>query len=222
MVIVVAIILSLAHEIFKGKQQENAEIDKMTQILRSVKIEASGVEAEKAFNERVTEMYMIDMDGTVIPDSKEAAFNADMKVEMAKSLDKRHYPVYEVNVDGQIKYILALYGSGLWGPIWGYAAVEADGNTIYGVDFSHASETPGLGAEISLPFFSDEFVGKQIFKDQQFKSVAVVKPGKGPQNQDYVDGVSGGTITSNGVDRMLLHSLEGYSKFLVKLQNKTL
>ena len=86
-------------------------------------------------------------------------------------------------------------------------------NTIYGAD-SHQGETPGLGAEISKPAFSNEFKGKKIFMSGEFKSVAVVKPGKSVAGQDYVDGISGGTITSKGVDEMLFNSLSGYVKFL--------
>ena len=96
----------------------------------------------------------------------------------------------------------------------GYISVDSDKNTIYGADFSHQGETPGLGAEISKPAFSNEFKGKKIFMSGEFKSVAVVKPGKSVAGQDYVDGISGGTITSKGVDEMLFNSLSGYVKFL--------
>ena len=87
-------------------------------------------------------------------------------------------------------------------------------NTIFGADFSHQGETPGLGAEIAKPEFSSEFKGKKLFVGGTFKSVAVVKPGKSVADQDYVDGISGGTITSQGVDRMISGSLGGYVKFL--------
>ena len=107
-----------------------------------------------------------------------------------------------------------MYGAGLWGPIWGYFSLNDDRNTVFGADFSHAGETPGLGAEIVTPAFSRQFIGKKIFADRTFKSVAVVKPGKSAQGQDYVDGISGGTITSQGVDRMLFSSLSGYLKLL--------
>lgn len=219
LVVLVAVILSITHEILKDKQQQNANIDKMEQILRSVKIEVPKNEVEQKFKDVVTNMYMIDTEGNIIPNSKDVVFEAEMKVEMSKPFDKRQYPVYEVEIDGAKKYILALYGKGLWGPIWGYIAVNADGNSIYGIDISHASETPGLGAEIALSWFADRFIGKELFKNGQFKSVAVVKHGKVPIGQDYVDGISGGTITSHGVDHMLLQTLEGYSKFLTELQD---
>ncbi len=61
---------------------------------------------------------------------------------------EHQYPVFVANVDGQPKYIMALHGAGLWGPLWGYISVDSDKNTIYGVNFSHQGETPGLGAGI--------------------------------------------------------------------------
>ena len=109
---------------------------------------------------------------------------------------------------------MAMNGAGLWGPLWGYISVDSDKNTVFGTDFSHAGETPGLGAEITKTEFSSQFAGKQIFKNGEFKSIAVVKPGKSAAGQDYVDGISGGTITSQGVSNMLFDSLKGYEKFL--------
>lgn len=108
-------------------------------------------------------------------------------------------------------------GAGLWGAIWGYLAVEDDGSTIYGADFGHAGETPGLGAEIAQSAFGNQFVGKEIIKNGNFLSVAVVKPGQTDSRRDYVDGISGGTITSQGVDKMLLNSVGEYENFLMKL-----
>jgi Na+-transporting NADH:ubiquinone oxidoreductase subunit C len=107
-----------------------------------------------------------------------------------------------------------MYGAGLWGPIWGYLSVNEDGNTVFFFVFSHQGETPGLGAEIATTGFSSQFPGKQLFKDNIFKSIAIVKPGKTAQDQDYVDGISGGSITGIGVDHMIKHSMERYVEFL--------
>ncbi len=99
----------------------------------------------------------------------------------------------------------------------GYIAIDEDGSTVYGVDFSHAGETPGLGAEIVNPTFRKQFEGKELIKDGEFKSIAVVKAGQTIEGQDYVDGISGGTITSKGVHAMLLNSIGEYKNFLLKL-----
>jgi Na+-transporting NADH:ubiquinone oxidoreductase subunit C len=95
--------------------------------------------------------------------------------------------------------------------------VESNGSTIYGAEFGHQGETPGLGAEIVMLSFREQFIGKEVIKEGAFKSVAVVKPGQSVSNRDYVDGISGGTITSKGVDAMLLNSVGEYERFLMNL-----
>ena len=102
-----------------------------------------------------------------------------------------------------------------WGPIWGYVSFDADGSTIYGAFFDHQGETPGLGAEIAKPQFSDQFQGLSVEKDGVFTPVTVVKNGQKPDGAgDYVDGISGGTITSLGVASMLDDCLTPYKAFL--------
>lgn len=220
MVIIAALILSFTHELLKDKQQKNADIDKMSQILRAINVQTTAEDAEKVYSELITDMYMIDSEGNVIPNSESEAFNANMKAEMSKSEKNRHYPVYIAHWEGTDKYILGLSGAGLWGALWGYIAIESDGNTIYGIDLSHQSETPGLGAEVSHEWFSKEFEGKHLFKNGEFKSVAIVKHGSSVPDRDYVDGISGGTITSHAVSDMLFNTLDGYSKFLRKLNKQ--
>lgn len=217
MVIVVTLILSLTHQVLEKTQLKNEHIDKMSQILRSVRITTDNKNAEAKFGEVITEMYLINSKGEVIPNSHQDLFSISMKYELSKREDERTLPVYIAKIDGKTKYILSLYGTGLWGALWGYVSVDEDGNTIYGADFNHDSETPGLGAEISTTWFSDEFIGKQLFKDNVFKSIAIVKSGKVTSDKDYVDGISGGTITGKGVESMLYHSLDAYSKFLSNL-----
>jgi len=199
MVIVVALILSLAHESLKETQNKNVEIDKISQILRSIRIETTDKDALGKYEELISDVFLVDEQGNKIEGSKDVAFATDLKAEMYKPKDERQYPVFVASIDGDTKYIMALSGKGLWGDIWGYMSVNSDGNTIYGADFSHSGETPGLGAEIATAAFSDQFMGKHIFRDEEFKSIAVVKSGKLATDRDYVDGISGGTITGNGI-----------------------
>ena len=91
-----------------------------------------------------------------------------------------------------------------------------DKNTVYGVYFSHASETPGLGANIVAPKFRDQFVGKEVMKNGTFASIAVMKAGQMADEQDQVDAISGGTITSKGVESMLKNCIGNYITFLKK------
>ena len=108
-------------------------------------------------------------------------------------------------------------GKGLWGPIWGYVALNEDYNTIYGTVFANEKETPGLGAEISELWFQKEFAGKKLFNEAgDFVSIEVVKGGTSPDNPHGVDAVSGGTITSKGLQKMLLDSINPYVNYMKK------
>lgn len=209
MVILVAVLLAFTAQALHVYQKQNEDNDKRQQILRSINVSVSPNEAEAKYKELITDAFMVNAQGEKIDGD---AFAADAeKVEASGE-----YPVFVATVNGQKKYVLALQGKGLWGPIWGYLSVNDDKNTVFGADFSHSGETPGLGAEIATPDFSKRFKDKQIYKDGTFKSIAVVKKGKQPDiaGQDYVDGISGGTITSKGVNAMLLDCLKGYDKFL--------
>lgn len=207
MVIVVAVVLAFTSQALKGFQKENEDNDKRQQILRSINIDVKAIEAQAEYNKVIKDAFLVDENGKKVEGD---AFASDV----VKSFAAKKYPVFVADINGQTKYVMALNGAGLWGPLWGYIAVDEDKNTVYGADFSHASETPGLGAEITQKAFRQQFTGKKIFVGNEFKSIAVVKPGKSAVGQDYVDGISGGTITSQGVDEMLFNSLNGYVKFL--------
>ncbi|MDR1880835.1 MAG: NADH:ubiquinone reductase (Na(+)-transporting) subunit C [Tannerellaceae bacterium] len=207
MVVLVAVILAYTSEALRGYQKKNEDNDKRQQILRSINVKAAANEAEARYNELIKEAFLVNDKGEKVDGN---AFSIDI----VKAFDQHTYPVFIADVEGKTKYIMAMQGAGLWGPLWGYIAVDDDRNTIFGADFSHAGETPGLGAEIAGAAFSSRFPGKRLFYGNTFKSVAVVKPGKSVANQDYVDGISGSTITSKGVDKMIFDSLSGYVQFL--------
>jgi len=207
MVVLVAVILAFTAQVLHSYQKANEDNDKRQQILRSINVNVKANEAEAKYKELVKEAYLVNADGQKVDGD---AFEADV----VKAETKGEYPVFVATVDGQTKYVMALQGKGLWGPIWGYISVNDDKNTVFGADFGNESETPGLGAEISKPDFSNEFKEKQLYKNGEFKSIAVVKKGKSAEGQDYVDGISGGTITSTAVNNMLKSCLTGYDKFL--------
>lgn len=121
----------------------------------------------------------------------------------------------------QVFYIIPVRGKGLWGPIWGYIALEGDMNTVYGVSFGHKSETPGLGAEIETVKFQQQFNGKKIFdQDGDFVSIKAVKGGALPDNIHGVDAVSGATITSDGVTEMFRRTLSNYIPYFKKTKSQ--
>lgn len=208
LVIFVAAALAFTNQVLKDTQKKNEEIDTKIQILRCLNVVATANDVEARYDELVKETFLVNRDGSK---AEGDAFKEDVAKAFANGTA---LPVFVSEIEGQTKYIIALRGSGLWGPLWGYMALNDDKSTIFGTDFSHAGETPGLGAEISFPAFGDQFIGKEVFKNGEFKSVAIVKPGKTAEGQDYVDGISGGTITSQGVHNMLYDSLNKYVEFL--------
>jgi len=124
-------------------------------------------------------------------------------------------PVYRCKKDSIQYTILALYGKGLWGPIWGYISFYPNYSTVYGVYFDHKSETPGLGAEINTLKFQKQFNGKNIFIENKLVSIKLIK-GNVTNNNYEVNAISGGTITSKGLEKMLFDCLSGYYNYLIK------
>ncbi len=212
MVILVAALLSYLAISLKPYQTRNVEIEKKQNILASVNIASTAVDAEKVYAETIVSTYVVNSKGE-IQDGVEA-FGIDMKRERSKPVADRLLPVYEANLDGGVKYVLPLYGAGLWGPIWGYVALNDDMNTIYGATFDHQGETPGLGAEIKTVAFQEVFKGKTIFDAQgKLVSIIVAKAGENAPAEHRVDAISGGTITSKGLQQMLADDLAAYQEF---------
>lgn len=224
MVIVAAAILSSAAIVLKKPQQKNIEIEKKQNILTSVKkgLEANVVEdktvyVEREYSKYITSSYVVNSKGEKIEGD---AFTVDLNKEQALAVENRKLPVFECkDDDGTVKYVLPIRGKGLWGPIWGFIALEDDMNTIFGANFDHKGETPGLGAEINQTWFSNPFVGKKIFDEQGvLVSIKITKGGADPDDLHAVDAISGGTITSDGVTEMISDCLATYENFL---KNKT-
>lgn len=219
LVVVVGTALALTSISLKDRQKANADADKMRQILASVNITVPSQDIVTTYGETVSSTFVVNSKGEKVENSA-AAFDVNVASQSKAAASERLLPVYECTVDGAVKYVLPMYGAGLWGPIWGYVSVDADGSTIYGAYFDHEGETPGLGAEIAKPAFSDQFKGKHLFVNGNFEPVEVVKNGMKPTgNADYVDGISGGTITSKGVGAMIDNCLAPYSAFLNSLDN---
>lgn len=222
LVLVVGVVLSVVYQALRPQQLENIANDTKRQILASARIAPeNGESVAQLFDSHISERYIVNSKGEKI-DGNTDPFKVNVAMEVKKPAEERMLPVFECTTDNGLKYIVPVYGAGLWGPIWGYVAFDDNGDTIYGAYFAHQGETPGLGAEIEKPTFSGQFDGKNIFSDNgEFTSVAVVKTGKEPAGRAWVHAVSGGTITSQGVQKMLFDSLEPYSAFFCELKNNT-
>lgn len=221
LVLVVGVVLSVVYQALRPKQLENIANDTKRQILASARIiPTHGENIGDLFNKYITESFIVNSKGERI-DGNTNPFDVNVSLEVKKPYDKRLLPVFVCQTEVGYKYIVPVYGAGLWGPIWGYVAFDQNGDTIYGAYFAHQGETPGLGAEIEKPAFSDQFEGKNIFSDNgDFTSIAIVKTGKEPNDIAWVHAVSGGTITSQGVQKMLYESLYPYTAFFKELGSK--
>ena len=176
LVVVIAVVLTLVSTGLKPRRDRNKQAETYQQILRAA--------------------------GHDIDRSKAVAAFANLAEPLTE--DGQQYRV--ICADGSKGTAIRLDGKGLWGPIWGYAVVSEDGQTLKGVSFDHKSETPGLGAKITEQSFLKSFEGKKLYdKDGNFVSVRVLKPGTASEiaAENRVDAISGATLTSKGVDKML-------------------
>ena len=221
LVVLVGFVLAFVYQTLRPAQLENIANDTKKQILAAALIFPSDHESvSDIFSQHITESYCVNSDGDKI--SGVNAMEVNMQNEIKKPDNERVLPVFVCSTDKGLKYVVPVAGAGLWGPIWGYIAMDANGTDIYGAFFGHQGETPGLGAEIEKSAFSDQFQGKPIFgANGEFESVQVVKKGHEPADRAYVNGVSGGTITSQGVQKMLAESLRPYSAFFKCLDKES-
>ena len=214
MVILVAAVLASVSMALKPRQKRNFEIEKKKNILASVNIVSDATTAEKIYADKILNEYVVNVKGDQVDGD---AFNTDLKKERAKAADEMVLPIFEFKTEAGLKYVLPLRGSGLWGPVWGYVSLNDDMNTIFGANFDHEGETPGLGAEISTTAFEVQFVGKKLFDNSgKLLSILVAKVGEVAPEEHKVDGISGGTITSKGLQNMLLDDFTSYQEFLNK------
>lgn len=229
-VVVVATLLALAATALKPAQDRNVEIEKKQNILSSARINASRENVQKLYDQYITDSYTINSKGEKIKGID--PFTINLREELKKPKDQRNLPVFECTFGDSLLLVIPVYGKGLWGPIWGYVSLVRDKKTpsasdsfipykkIYGAIFDHKGETPGLGAEINQTFFQVPFRNKVIFDGSgRFRSIKVVKGGVDPSSLNEVDAISGGTITSKGVQAMLDTCLVSYQTYF-KSSNK--
>ena len=209
MVIIVAFLLAFVSSSLKSTQDKNVQLDTKKQILAALNIK-NVEDADAEYQKYVKGDMLMNVDGTLTENTGEFATNYEKE---AKEQQRLH--VFVCEVDGQTKYVVPVYGAGLWGAIWGYVALNEDKDTVYGTYFSHFSVFLVLGAEIATEHFQNECVEKKTLENGAI-TLGVVKNGKVEKPDYQVDGISGGTITSVGVDAMLKSCLNSYLRFLTK------
>lgn len=221
LVVLVGFVLALVYQMLRPAQLENIANDTKKQILAAALIyPTEGETVAEQFSQHITDSYCVNSDGEKIAGAQ--AIEINMQNEVKKPDNERQLPVFVCTTEKGTKYIVPVAGAGLWGPIWGYIAMDSNGKDIYGAYFGHQGETPGLGAEIEKAAFSSQFEGKPIFgANGDFESVLVVKKGQEPADRAYVNAVSGGTITSQGVQKMLAESLRPYTAYFKSLEQES-
>ena len=216
MVAVVGTMLAVASQGLKSRQDKNATDKKMISILSAINVEATRANAQEMYKK-----YVVDSKIIAGKDINAEAFDIDIKKEYRDkklAASDRNYPLYICEKEGLKYYVIPVIGKGLWGPIWGFVALESDYKTIYGATFDHKAETPGLGAEIKYTSYSDQYTGEVITDTTgTFQPIIVVKDGSGSGLNSKVDGITGGTITSKGVEEMTTRTLEVYANYFNSL-----
>lgn len=211
MVIIVAFLLAFVSSVLKPTQDANVELDKKSQILAALNIRNVEDVAAK-YAEVVKQDVIFGADATQGPKAETGGFKI-----ANKDITPDNRPLYIAEIDGEVKKVVPVKGTGLWGGLWGYVAIDADGETVYGTHFSHESETAGLGDRIVEQWFQDGFKGKKLYAAEGDEVVlSVVKPGKegGLAPENYVDGITGATLTSDGVSNMIKSCLTLYKDIL--------
>ncbi|AWW31458.1 NADH:ubiquinone reductase (Na(+)-transporting) subunit C [Echinicola strongylocentroti] len=233
--VVLGFLLSGTSQLLGPIQKEAVALDNKKQILGAVmdaeKIAAMKPKEVNEYYENTISSKVVNIKGEEVTEQEGAEVTAET-VDVAKNYKKpaeeRLFPVYIYHEEGSedkvVAYILPLYGAGLWDAIWGYLALQTDLNTIEGVTFSHAGETPGLGARITSGDVQQRYHGKEIFGEGGELQAVSMQKGEG---KDYssephkVDGMSGATITGDGVNKMLKNYLGYYQSYLDKVKGNS-
>ncbi len=205
MVIVVAFLLAFFSSALRAKQDENVTNDVKSKILLAMHIETEDV--TNTYAKLVTDNLW---DGEKLVEVPMKDFKTNYNPEIKAG----RFHVFVANVNGDTKYVLPVYGMGLWGPIWGYIALNSDRQTVYGAYFDDEGETAGLGAEIKdSKKWQAQFNGKEVTDGKKI-ILGVKKATEHPNPKCEVDAVTGATLTSNGVDAMLKSGLSNYLSFI--------
>ena len=229
--IVCAIIVSVTAVSVRPEQNLNVENEKKIKILAAAGIQTDRVDEE--FSKIKTVFVDFETDKLVIIDPAydhiKAASNPDLSTVIPKADDiavlkrRENIGTIYVWVDEQNdieKLVLPIRGYGLWGTLYGYLSLDSDLNTVRGIEYYDHKETPGLGGEVDNPNWKSDWYGKRIYNDDGSVALYVTK---GASSTDYeIDGISGATLTTNGVSNMIKYWLgdNGYGPIIKNLNEE--
>ncbi|OIQ25753.1 Na(+)-translocating NADH-quinone reductase subunit C [uncultured Vibrio sp.] len=232
--LVCSIVVSTAAVGLRDKQQANAVLDKQSKI-----VDVAGIQAEGTIPELFAEYIeprLVDFDTGEFVDGDAATYDQrkaskvpSESIRLTSEQDKAKIirranvgTIYLVKQDGEItSFILPVHGNGLWSMMYAFVAVQTDGNTVNGITYYEQGETPGLGGEVENPSWRNQFVGKKLFDENYKPAIKVVKGGAPAGSEHGVDGLSGATLTSNGVQNTFDFWLGdmGFGPFLAKVRD---
>ena len=224
-VVVVAAVLAVASSSLKSKQTANIKAETLSQMMT-----AAGLGDKESFSkmgndavlstysDNIEEAFAINVNGEKVRDLKTAKNEIELidnfKPENKAILNggEAHLPVYKFKSGVTV---IPVYGAGLWGPIWGYIALQQDLKTIVGAYFDHESETPGLGAKIKdEASFKEQFAGKVFDLEDSSVLFEIVKGGAPEGSENKVDAISGATMTCNGLNKAINTWVGAYANYL--------
>lgn len=209
--------LSVAAGTLKEIQELNVENDSKKNILSSLGYKPIGEESWSS--DDITKIFEDNIDAYVL-NTKGTRMDIDPS-NINTETDKENFPIYVDKKNGIVNgYAIPISGKGLWSTLYGYFAVEPDGITAKGITFYAHKETPGLGGEVDKPWFQNNFIGKRFVDEEgNLVGVKVMKGKANPESPYEVDGISGATITSKGLESFLINDLEKYEPFFRKVRN---
>ncbi len=229
MVVIVGTLLAYFASALKPTITENKRIEKQQNILYAMGVNendetnANFISKDKVasvFSKFITKQLVIQ--GTTVTEDANA-YLIDVKKEQAsaKEGNERRLPLFIGEKDGKTFYIAPIRGKGLWDAVWAYVAMDAN-MVIQGAYFDHKGETAGLGANIKLRFFMDDFIGEHLLADGNFIGITISKSNNDPKNIDKtdneVDAIAGATITGDGVSAMIKSELRKYVAYFNTLK----
>ncbi|MEM7402554.1 MAG: NADH:ubiquinone reductase (Na(+)-transporting) subunit C [Myxococcota bacterium] len=216
--------LSITHMLLRDAQQQSRLLDQQKNILVAAGLKPQTPEQIQQLFQQQVQPLVINSQGSIITGQDPADLEPDSP----------NLPLYRIAASQQqgqnsstLAYVYPIVGKGLWSVLQGYLAVSPDGRTVVGVSFFEHEETPGLGGEISKPWFQNNFIGKHLYEAGKLVGITVVKgkakdqPNFSRQKDHMVDGISGATITGNGVTQMMYNGPQQYEPFFAKLRSRS-
>lgn len=233
--LVCSVVVSTAAVLLKPKQVANAKLDVQSNIVAVAGFDANNPDEIKSIYQENIEPRLIDFstgeftDGNAVTyDMRAAAKDPSQSTkipadeDIAKVMRIPHKGLVYLVKDGEkvTEVILPVNGSGLWSMMYAFVAVKTDGNTVSGITFYEQGETPGLGGEVENPKWRAQFEGKKLFDENNEPAIKIVKGGAPEGSEHGIDGLSGATLTSNGVQNIFDFWLgeKGYGPFLAKVR----